>query len=209
MKADRWETVKSLFLEASSLDSEQQEAFLRQLATADAEISEMVRDLLAASSSRGIDLQRPCWSIAHSVEEPARAFEIGRKLLDRFEIVGFLGAGGWGEVYRAYDHQQRVSVALKTIHPALARDASAASMLRKELNTARSVTHPNVCRLFDFHWAGEGVPPFFTMELLEGETLAERLRILGPFSTVEARPLVEQILSALEAAHGQGIVHRD
>ena len=103
----------------------------------------------------------------------------------------------------------RVSVALKTIRPAIARDASAASMLRKELNTARSVTHPIVCRRFDFHWAGEGVPPFFTMELLEGETLAERLRTGGPFSTADSRPLVDQILSALEAAHAQGIVHRD
>lgn len=209
MTAERWQTVKASFLEAASLDPEEQEAFLRDLASADREISEMVRHLLATTSSQGVDLRRPCWSLAPPRDDQ-RTFETGRRLLDRFEIVGFLGAGGWGEVYRAFDHQQRVPVALKTIHPSLAQNASAASMLRKELNAARSVTHPNVCRLFDFHWdAGAAAPPFFTMELLEGETLSDRLRRAGPFSTADAWPLIEQILSALEAAHSAGIVHRD
>ena len=182
MKSDRWQKVKSLYLDAASLEPSELEGFLCDLAAADSEISEMVRNLLATGSSQGPDLRHPCWSLEPAGAEEPRAFELGFSLLGRFEIVAFLGAGGCGEVYRAFDHQQRVAVALKTIRPALARDTAAASMLRKELNTARSVTHPNVCRLFDFHWDSVGgAPPFFTMELLEGETLANRLRNAGPF----------------------------
>ena len=82
-------------------------------------------------------------------------------------------------------------------------------MLHSELNTARSVTHPNVCRLYDFHFVGEDdAPLFFTMELLEGETLAQRLQA-GALSTQLARPLVDQVVAGLDAAHRKGIIHRD
>ena len=209
MNANRWQTIKSLFLEAASLEPEQQEAFLKDLALADQELSRMLRDLLSESAGCGVDLQRPCWSVAR-VANHSRTFEAGRMLANRFEIVEFLGAGGWGEVYGAFDHQQQLPVALKTLHTTLAKDASAASILRKELNAARAVTHTNVCRLFDLHWAQEAdTPPFFTMELLEGGTLADRLAIMGAYSVADARPLVEQILDGLEAVHRCGIIHRD
>jgi serine/threonine protein kinase len=207
MTAERWQTVKSLYLEVATLAQQEQDAFLRNLESEDAEISAMVKELLSLRSE-GLNLHRPCWSPPETAD--IRALEIGDKLLDRFEIVGFLGAGGLGEVYRVFDHQQQVFVALKTLRVTLAWDRRAVSMLRRELNTARSVTNRNVCRLYDFHWsAGSQTPPFVTMELLEGETLAEYLRREGAFSVEGAKPLLEQMLNALDAAHREGIVHRD
>ncbi|HEY3838862.1 MAG TPA: protein kinase [Bryobacteraceae bacterium] len=209
MNAERWESVKTLFEEAASLGPEEQAAFLRDLGQADQEISDLLRELLGQSAEHGPDLQRPCWSPVRETA-PKRVFEIGRKLFNRFEIVGFLGAGGLGEVYRAYDHQQELFVAVKTLKAAYNCDSSAISLLCRELNMARAVTDPHVCRLHDIHWSPEtGDPPFVTMKLLEGETLAAYLRREGALTTDAARPLAGQMLLALKAAHKEGIVHRD
>src|SRR5262249_46484923 len=139
-----------------------------------------------------------------------RSFDPGQHLLDRFEIIDFLGAGGLGEVYRAYDHSQGVFVALKTFRADILSDTAARTMLKNELNTARAITHPNICRLYDFHWSGGSKSvPFLTMELLHGETLAERLRRDGKIHLDQATPIIDGLLDALGAAHGRGIVHRD
>src|SRR5205085_1421464 len=166
-------------------------------------------DLLAESADAGPDLRSPCWQQTLP-SDPRRAFEIGAVLLSRFEIIGFLGAGGLGEVYRAFDHQQQNFVALKTPKPALAADPSALDLFRNELNTARAVTHPNVCRLHDIHWTITGeMPPFFTMELLEGETLSHHILKAGRLELPAAHAIAGQIIDALAAAHSCGIIHRD
>jgi len=208
MNPDLWARAKSLYLEASA-DPDGHQAYLDSVEPLDSEAAAIVRELLSQTLTEELQINGPCWS-PPAAKTTAPALELGRTLLGRFEIVSLLGAGGMGEVYRAYDHQQSVFVALKTLRPSLASDATAISMLRNELNTARSVTSPYVCRLYDFHWqADANTPPFFTMELLEGETLAHYLRRKGPLSTQEAKPLVEHMIAALEAAHAQGIVHRD
>ena len=181
MNAERWEIVKSLFLEAATLPSEEQRAFLKDVSNADEEISALLDDLLSQSPEKGPNLYLPCWLSSLDTRIP-NSLEPGRKLLERFEIIRFLGAGGIGEVYQAFDHQQKIYVALKTLRAALAWDQSAIAMLRNEVNTARSVTHRNVCRLYDFHW-GTDAPPFVTMELLDGETLAQCIHRGGPLLT--------------------------
>ena len=209
MNPERWKAVKSQFLEASALPPEEHSAFLADLESADREIAALVEELLAVPAEQGPDLRHACWSTpAEAV--PLPAFEPGRKLLDRFEITGLLGSGGLGEVYRAFDHQQKVFVALKTLRPALAMDEAATSMLRNEVNIARSVTHPNVCRIYDFHAPPPGGgPPFVTMEWLQGETLAQRIRRDGPLDAPSAAAVVNQLLDALDTAHNKGIIHRD
>jgi serine/threonine-protein kinase len=116
-----------------------------------------------------------------------------------------------GEVYEAWDSELGSRVAVKTILPALARDAGVVERFRREVLLARRVTHPNVCRVFELFSsetpAGEPLK-FLTMEFLEGESLAHRLK-RGPMSAAEALPLVRQVVAALQAAHAQGIVHRD
>lgn len=138
-------------------------------------------------------------------------FTTGALLAGRFRILRFVAKGGMGEVYEAEDLELAERVAVKAIRPDLADDDRARERFRREIQLSRRVTHPNVCRIFDlFHHdeAGERVV-FLTMELLEGETLAERLRREGPVATAEALPWVKQLAAGLAAAHRAGVVHRD
>ena len=140
---------------------------------------------------------------------PARAparFTAGQRVAERYEIVRFIAAGGMGEVYEARDRELDVAVALKTIR-AERTDRRTHDYFRREIQIARKVTHQSVCRIFDvgFH---EQVT-FLTMELIRGETLAERIAKHGPFAPGDALPIVEQMCAALTAAHAAGVVHRD
>lgn len=140
-------------------------------------------------------------------------FSPGELVADRYRIVRFIGQGGMGEVYEADDLELRQRLALKTVRPEIARDQQAIERFKREIRIARKVTHPNVCRIFDLDHhrrapSGHEIT-FLTMELLPGETLAERLRRTGRMSTVEALPLARQITAGLAAAHAAGIVHRD
>jgi len=121
-----------------------------------------------------------------------------------------------GEVYEAQDLELAVPVALKCLPSPAAADESSASgsaaRFKTEIQLARRVTHPNVCRIFDIgrHRTPRGEQILFlTMELLGGETLADRLGRAGPMSTVEALPVVQQMAEALSAAHRADIIHRD
>ena len=153
-------------------------------------------------------------TVVWSAPPPPSRFPPGLLLAGRFTIVGFLGQGGMGDVYEAEDQELRERVALKTVRPAVLRVPGVIERFRREVQLARKVTHPNVCRLFDvFHHrpeaeAGEEVA-FFTMELLAGETLDKRLRRDGPMDEAEALPIVRQMADGLAAAHRVGVVHRD
>jgi tetratricopeptide (TPR) repeat protein len=147
-------------------------------------------------------------------QEGPAAFTPGTLVAGRYRVVRFIAAGGMGEVYEVQDVVLGAEVALKTIRPEIAGAERGMDRFRREILLARKVTHPNVCRIFDLghHPAdeppGEGIA-FLTMELLRGETLAERLRQRGRMSAEEALPLVAQMAAALAAAHEAGVVHRD
>lgn len=136
---------------------------------------------------------------------------VGQVLAERYRVVRFIARGGMGEVYEAEDLELRERVALKTIRPEIASEPHALERFKREIQLARQVAHPGLARTFDLGIHREpGGPPvwFLTMELLEGETLADRLR-RGPMGLDEALPVVRQMVAALAAAHAQGIVHRD
>jgi tetratricopeptide (TPR) repeat protein/tRNA A-37 threonylcarbamoyl transferase component Bud32 len=140
------------------------------------------------------------------------AFAAGDVLAGRFRILRFIAQGGMGEVYEAEDLELKEEVALKTIRADVAGDARSLERFKNEIHLARRVTHPNACRIFDVfhHRPSEGEETvFLTMELLRGETLAERVRGAGRLSPEEALPLVRQIVAGLEAAHHAGVIHRD
>ncbi len=143
--------------------------------------------------------------------EPSLA--AGELLAGRYRIVSFLGEGAMGEVYEADDLELGEPIAVKVLRPEIARDEQVLQRFKREIQLARKVTHPNVCRVYDMvlH-SGEGDAGrrvLLTMELLRGETLAERLRREGRLTPAEALPIVRQIAAALTAAHAAGIVHRD
>jgi serine/threonine protein kinase/tetratricopeptide (TPR) repeat protein len=150
-----------------------------------------------------------------NVSMTAAGFSTGEIVAGRYRIVRLLGEGGMGAVYEAMDLEFGESVALKTVLPAAARQAKALERFKREIQIARKVTHPNVCRIFDvgYHAPDGGEEnariAFVTMELLRGETLSGRIRRAGPMSAAEATPIVAQLADGLAAAHRLGIVHRD
>jgi len=137
-------------------------------------------------------------------------FSEGDLVAGRYRVIRFLARGGMGEVYEVDDEELGDRVALKTILPEIAEDQRALERFRREILLARRVTHPNVSRIFDIgkHETDEGEISFLTMELLEGETLRQRME-RGRFKSDEALPIVEQMVAGLDAAHSAGIVHRD
>ncbi len=151
----------------------------------------------------------------HFSDKPT--FLPNQTLASRYRILRFIGQGGMGEVYEAEDLELRERVALKTIRPEIATHDHALERFKREILLARKVTHPNVCRIFDLQYhrvtgesgGREGVTTFLTMELLEGETLSQRLRRAQRITPTEAFPMVAQMAAGLAAAHRAGIVHRD
>ncbi|MGD2113860.1 MAG: protein kinase [Acidobacteriota bacterium] len=134
----------------------------------------------------------------------------------RFRIAGLLGRGGGGQIYSAHDLLLGRRIALKAIHPELAGRSGRFERLRSEVLAAREVTHPNVCRIYDLFRhrsrdaAGATVEiPVMAMELLEGETLAHRIRRDGPMAPEVAAPVARQLAAGLAAAHGAGVLHLD
>jgi formylglycine-generating enzyme required for sulfatase activity/dienelactone hydrolase len=117
-----------------------------------------------------------------------------------------------GEVYEAQDQVLRTQVALKTILPAFAADPALLERFRREVLLARRISHPNVCRIYELYstLTSTGEPlHFLTMEFLEGESLTQRLHRRGSMGSGELLPILRQVSAALDAAHAEGVVHRD
>ena len=127
-------------------------------------------------------------------------------ILGGYRILGPLGAGGMGQVFRARDNDLERDVALKLLHPKLTFQPRAMSRFRREARLLAAVHHPNIATLFGAFEHG-GVR-FLVMELVDGETLAQRLGT-GRMAVPEALGIARQIATALEAAHRKGIIHRD
>src|SRR5215472_17112874 len=126
--------------------------------------------------------------------------------LGPYEILSPLGAGGMGEVYRARDTRLKREVAIKVLPSAVSSDTERLARLEREAQALAALNHPNVAAIYGLEDA-DGTP-FLVLELVPGETLAERLAA-GPLLVEEALGVCRQIGEALEAAHMSGIVHRD
>ena len=126
-----------------------------------------------------------------------------------YRILGKLGAGGMGEVYRARDSQLNRDVAIKVLPELFALDAERLARFTREAQTLAALNHPNIAQIYGLEGAaGAGSTRALVMELVEGDDLST-LIALGPMPLADALPIARQIADALEAAHEQGIVHRD
>ena len=134
-------------------------------------------------------------------------FDPGTVLAGRYRIVEVAGEGGMGVVYAADDLELSERVALKTLHAGAAAEEREVARLRREVQLARRVTHPNVCRIYDAGRHEDIV--FVTMELLEGETLTSYLAAKGRLQPAEAAAILRQLCAGLQAAHDAGVIHRD
>jgi len=160
-------------------------------------------------------LERPTLSSPDTPPSPSRVtpssvhgrFEPGTRLGTRYRVVGLLGRGGMGEVYRADDLELNQSVALKFLPEKVARNPADLARLRQEVRIARQIAHPNVCRTYDIAEADGQV--FVVMEYVDGEDLASVLRRLGRPTSDKALEIARQLCLGLGAAHENGVLHRD
>jgi serine/threonine-protein kinase len=128
-------------------------------------------------------------------------------LADRYRVIGLIGRGGMGEVYRADDLKLGQPVALKFLPKALADDPVRRERLFAEVRIARQVSHPNICRVYDIGEL-EG-RHFLTMEYIDGEDLVSLLKRIGSLHGTKALDVARQLCAGLAAAHDKGVLHRD
>src|SRR6266436_1212880 len=152
------------------------------------------------------------WSVAvtprtSGVAAAGDDVEKGRVLAGRYEIIALLGQGGMGAVYKARDKELDRVVALKLIRPELAKNPEVLRRFKQELILARQVTHKNVIRIFDLGQS-DGIK-FITMDFVEGQDLRSLLLEKNKLAPEQAARIMLQICRALEAAHAEGVIHRD
>jgi Tfp pilus assembly protein PilF len=209
---EQFARLRQWFDEAVDLPPPECEAFVENIRRneGDAMAEELARLLAASDKSSGTPTDTISRALAPAGYGETPAFREGEVVLGRFRIVRLLGRGGMGEVYEAYD-QELGPVALKTIRRDMFGDPALLRRFKQEVQLARQVTSPYVCRiheLFMLPTDGPRVAAFLTMELLEGTTLAKRIaQGLLPWS--EAEPIAIELCQGLEALHAVGLVHRD
>jgi predicted ATPase len=210
MDAERWNRVDELLHSALALPLDRREEFLRQACAGDAELEQEVKSLLTSHRNLGGFLERPAFSIAAQAIAQAAAGKADDSLLGQtishYRVVGKLGSGGMGVVYEAEDIRLGRRVALKFLPGSLVHDERSRQRFEREARVASSLNHPNICTIYEVEEHDH--QPVIVMELLEGESLTQRIR-KGPISTEELLDFGIQASDALRAAHSKGIIHRD
>jgi Tol biopolymer transport system component len=219
MRGDRLRQVRALFDAAMEKAPPERRAFVEEDAGSDSALRDEVLSLLAdEEASRGF-LDGPAAlpeSLAGgsrlasddqsgSVQESPRAVAAGARL-GPYEIVAPIGSGGMGEVYRARDTRLDRDVAVKVLPRDLAADPERHRRFEQEMRAASALNHPNILAVYDAGWHGGA--PFMVTELLEGQTLTERLAQGAP-TVRKALEWAVQAARGLAAAHERSIVHRD
>jgi serine/threonine protein kinase len=154
--------------------------------------------------------ETPTDASTETKKAPAKSaldFTPGQYFGKRYQIIEEIGRGGMGRVYKAVDKELNKVVALKMIKPELSDTAAMVQRFKKELVLAREVTHKNVCRIYDL---GEvrGIR-FISMQYIKGQDLKGFIKQSGKLTTEKAIDITRQICVALQAAHDEGVIHRD
>jgi serine/threonine protein kinase len=205
MTADRWRRVEHLYHAARERPPEERDRFLEG-ACADDQLRAEVESLLQKDSEADAFLEAPALEVTARALAEGRTRSMQDRTLGHYEISGFIGAGGMGEVYRARDPRIGRDVAIKVLPPGLAAQPDRLGRFEQEARSAGALNHPNIVTVYDV--GIEDGAPYVVYELLEGETLCARLR-KGPVRRRKALEYARHIALGLAAAHEKGITHRD
>jgi eukaryotic-like serine/threonine-protein kinase len=206
MKLERWQQVDQVFQSALERAPAERAAFINEACGGDDALRREVEALLAADGEAESFIEAPAYTVAAPLIVGSDPPSLQGKSIGHYQIVSLLGKGGMGEVYRARDTRLDRTVALKILPADVAADADRVRRFEREARAASALNHPNILTIYDI-----GVDDgrhFIAAELVEGVTLRQKLegRRLSPAEAVE---VAAQVASALDAAHGAGIVHRD
>jgi eukaryotic-like serine/threonine-protein kinase len=205
MTPERWERIQELYHAARAHAESDRAQFLADACAGDARLQREVQALLDQPVSTGgfIDfLGGP--PVGH-VSGVASHDLTGRQL-GSYRVLSLLGRGGMGEVYRAHDSRLERDVAIKVLPTRFTEDAERLARFESEARMLAALNHPHIGAIYGLEDA-DGVPAL-VLELVDGETLADRLR-RGPISPPDASAIARQMADALDAAHRKGIIHRD
>jgi predicted ATPase len=207
MATEHWERVQLLFEAALAQPDDARIAFIEEACRDETDLRDELFSMLHTRSGEDKTMP-PTWLGVLAGPDPL-LFAAGDLVAGRYQIRQLLGRGGMGEVYEAWDDELSIPVALKTLNLTAGKDQ--AQRLKLEGLLARSISHPNVCRVYDLgrHGQGSATVWFLTMEVLRGQTLAERLRETDRLPLDRALHLATQMAAGLGAAHRAGVVHRD
>ncbi|MCA1568407.1 MAG: serine/threonine protein kinase [Acidobacteria bacterium] len=221
MDTKRWQQIKNLFDAVQEIEPEKRGKFLDDACGNDSELRREVERLIESLDNAESFMEQPAAAAVASMFEDKKTlmanrtpvnlrggkFVAGTVLANRYRIIGLLGKGGMGEVFKAEDIKLNQTVALKFLPDTLEKDSSALSRFHSEVRVARQVSHPNVCRVFDI---GEiDNRHFLSMEFIDGDDLSSLLRRIGRLPPDKAVEIARQLCFGLAAIHEAGILHRD
>src|SRR5215510_1326095 len=201
MSEDRWHQIERIYQDALKITPEKRDAFLEDSCRDAPDLKRDVEALLAADSLTFMN--RPAWD---AVAAPTDSLLSKGETVGIYRIETLLGRGGMGEVYRAHDAKLNRDVAVKVLPSAFVNDRERLSRFQREARLLASLNHPNIASILGLEESGN--ISALVMELVEGPTLADRIR-QGPIPIDEALAIAKQVCEALEYAHERGIVHRD
>jgi tetratricopeptide (TPR) repeat protein len=206
MSPERWRRIEDLYAASLAHPPADRARLLASWCGDDGDLRRDVEGLLAAYDSDPAFIETPFLQKAAARLAAGYGEEAGTRVVGRCRLDALIGAGGMGEVYRAWDVGLERNVAVKLVRPQDADHPDATTRLLREARTAARLSHPNICSV---HEVGEADGfAFVVMELVEGRTLAEIVRG-GPLDVMAAARTALQIADALVHAHQRGVLHRD
>ncbi len=206
MKPERWQQIDKLVEAALEQEESQRAAFLDQACAGDEALRKEVETLLAAHDQVGNFIEAPALEVAAKGLAEDRTNSLVGQQIGYYKIHSLLGVGGMGEVYRAEDTKLEREVAIKVLPAEFTQDPERLARFQREAKLLASLNHPNIAAIYSLV-VSDGLR-FLLLELVEGETLAERVT-KGALPVEETLEVCRQIAEGVEAAHEKGVIHRD